>query len=80
MDMIKEATHIARNAAERSATAAKGAKGEFLTFRLGGRLRRERRLGIVLISRAEPRRARPAPFFLPARRQKSHFIPPGIRR
>ena len=36
MDMIKEATHIARHAAERSATAAKGAKGEFLTFRLGG--------------------------------------------
>ena len=36
MDMIKEATHIARQSAERSATAAKGAKGEFLTFRLGG--------------------------------------------
>ncbi len=36
MDMIKEATHIARHAAERSASAAKGAKGEFLTFRLGG--------------------------------------------
>ena len=36
MDMIKEATHIARHAAERSALAAKGAKGEFLTFRLGG--------------------------------------------
>ena len=36
MDMIKEATHIARQSAERSATAAKAAKGEFLTFRLGG--------------------------------------------
>ena len=36
MDMIKEATHIARQSAERSAKEAKGAKGEFLTFRLGG--------------------------------------------
>ena len=36
MDMIKEATHIARQSADRSAAAAKGAKGEFLTFRLGG--------------------------------------------
>ena len=36
MDMIKEATHIARQSAERSNMAAKGAKGEFLTFRLGG--------------------------------------------
>ena len=37
MDMIKEATHIARNATERTNAAVKGgAKGEFLTFRLGG--------------------------------------------
>jgi purine-binding chemotaxis protein CheW len=37
MDMIKEATHIARNVAERNAAAARnGTKGEFLTFRLGG--------------------------------------------
>ena len=36
MDMIKEATHIARQSADRSAAAGKGAKGEFLTFRLGG--------------------------------------------
>ena len=36
MDMIKEATHIARQSAERSAQAAQAAKGEFLTFRLGG--------------------------------------------
>src|SRR6201994_3793215 len=36
MDMIKEATHIARQSAERSAAAGKGSKGEFLTFRLGG--------------------------------------------
>ena len=36
MDMIKEATHISRQAAERkSAAAAKGAHGEYLTFRLG---------------------------------------------
>src|SRR6185312_13229921 len=34
MDMIKEATHIARQSAERSAGTA--SKGEFLTFRLGG--------------------------------------------
>ena len=34
--MIKEATDIARQSAERSAKAAKVAKGEFLTFRLGG--------------------------------------------
>jgi purine-binding chemotaxis protein CheW len=36
MDMIKEATHIARQSAARSANAAQAAKGEFLTFRLGG--------------------------------------------
>src|SRR6516164_5470298 len=36
MDMIKEATHIARQSADRSNAAGKGAKGEFLTFRLGG--------------------------------------------
>jgi purine-binding chemotaxis protein CheW len=37
MDMIKEATHIARQASDRSAKGAKGtgAHGEFLTFRLG---------------------------------------------
>ena len=37
MDMIKEATHIARQAQDRSAKGAKGsgAHGEFLTFRLG---------------------------------------------
>jgi purine-binding chemotaxis protein CheW len=37
MDMIKEATHIARQASDRSAKDAKGtgAHGEFLTFRLG---------------------------------------------
>ena len=36
MDMIKEATHIARQASERSgAHAAGGVQGEFLTFRLG---------------------------------------------
>jgi purine-binding chemotaxis protein CheW len=36
MDMIKEATHIARQALERkSANAAGGVQGEFLTFRLG---------------------------------------------
>jgi len=37
MDMIKEATHIARQAAARKTAAAKqAAHGEFLTFRLGG--------------------------------------------
>ena len=36
MDMIKEATHIARQTAERSAAAGQASKGEFLTFRLGG--------------------------------------------
>ena len=36
MDMTKEATHIARHDAERSGKAVNGAKGEFLTFRLGG--------------------------------------------
>src|SRR5882672_3118224 len=39
MDMIKEAAHIARQSAERTASQAKGAAGgvhgEFLTFRLG---------------------------------------------
>ena len=36
MDMIKEATHIARQASERSGAGAKaGVQGEFLTFRLG---------------------------------------------
>jgi len=35
MDMTKEATHIARDA-ERNGKAGSGAKGEFLTFRLGG--------------------------------------------
>ena len=37
MDMIKEATHIARQAQDRSAKGSKGtgAHGEFLTFRLG---------------------------------------------
>jgi len=36
MDMIKEATHIARQASERAgAGAAGGVQGEFLTFRLG---------------------------------------------
>jgi len=36
MDMIKEATHIARQAQDRSAKGAgTGAHGEFLTFRLG---------------------------------------------
>jgi purine-binding chemotaxis protein CheW len=36
MDMIKEATHIARQASERKAAGAKGSvQGEFLTFRLG---------------------------------------------
>src|ERR1700760_3749257 len=36
MDMIKEATHIARQAAERAGAGAKGGvQGEFLTFRLG---------------------------------------------
>ena len=35
MDMTKEATHIARDA-ERNGKAVNGAKGEFLTFRLGG--------------------------------------------
>jgi purine-binding chemotaxis protein CheW len=35
MDMTKEATHIARDA-ERNGKAGTGAKGEFLTFRLGG--------------------------------------------
>src|SRR3954463_3484214 len=36
MDMIKEATHIARQAHDRAAKgAATGAHGEFLTFRLG---------------------------------------------
>jgi purine-binding chemotaxis protein CheW len=39
MDMTKEATHIARHAAERPGGQAQGAKGsanrEFLTFRLG---------------------------------------------
>lgn len=36
MDMIKEATHIARQASDRQAASAKGgAQGEFLTFRLG---------------------------------------------
>ena len=35
MDMTKEATHIARDA-ERNGKAGNGAKGEFLTFRLGG--------------------------------------------
>ena len=36
MDMIKEATHIARQASERKgAHAAGGVQGEFLTFRLG---------------------------------------------
>ena len=36
MDMTKEATHIARHDAERKGKAGSGAKGEFLTFRLGG--------------------------------------------
>ena len=36
MDMTKEATHIARHDAERNGKAGNGAKGEFLTFRLGG--------------------------------------------
>jgi len=36
MDMTKEATHIARNDAVRNGAAVTGAKGEFLTFRLGG--------------------------------------------
>ena len=36
MDMTKEATHIARNDAARNGKAGNGAKGEFLTFRLGG--------------------------------------------
>ena len=36
MDMIKEATHIARQASERSGAGANaGVQGEFLTFRLG---------------------------------------------
>ena len=36
MDMIKEATHIARQASERAGKAASGGvQGEFLTFRLG---------------------------------------------
>jgi purine-binding chemotaxis protein CheW len=35
MDMIKEATHIARQASDRQAAGAQGAQGEFLTFRLG---------------------------------------------
>jgi purine-binding chemotaxis protein CheW len=36
MDMTKEATHIVRHDAERHGKAINGAKGEFLTFRLGG--------------------------------------------
>ena len=35
MDMIKEATHIARQASDRQAAGSQGAQGEFLTFRLG---------------------------------------------
>ena len=35
MDMIKEATHIARQAQDRAGAKGTGAHGEFLTFRLG---------------------------------------------
>jgi purine-binding chemotaxis protein CheW len=36
MNMINDASHVARHEAARTAAAAQGAKGEFLTFRLGG--------------------------------------------